>query len=69
MDEKVAVSSVRKMREHDVFLVVPEAFKAKGKGTVVDFSAESNVLSFSEFFKEEIGVRRVPLWQAERTAS
>lgn len=62
MDEKVAVASVRKMREHDVFLVVPEAFKSKS--TVVDFSAESNVLSFSEFFKQEIGLRRLPLWQA-----
>lgn len=62
MDEKVAVSSVRQMLAHDVFLVVPEAFKAAG--TVVDFSAEPNVLSFSEFFREEVGGRRMPLWRA-----
>ncbi len=61
MDEKVAVASVRKMREHDVYLVVPEAFKASG--TVVDFAQEPNVLSFSEFFREEIAQRRVPLWK------
>ena len=60
MDEKVAVASVRKMREHDVYLVVPEAFKAPG--TVVDFAQEPNVLSFGEFFREEIALRRAPLW-------
>ena len=60
IDEKVAVSSVRKMQEHDVFLVVPEAFK--DDGTVVDFSKEPNVLTFRQFFREEIGVRRTPLW-------
>lgn len=61
MDEKVAVASVRKMKEHDVYLVVPEAFKASG--TVVDFAQEPNVLSFSEFFREEIALRRLPRWQ------
>jgi len=60
LDESVAISSVKKMNEHDVFLVVPEAFKADG--TVVDFSKESNVLTFKEFFQEEIGLRRVPKW-------
>lgn len=61
MDEKVAVASVRKMKEHDVFLVVPEAFKAK-KHIVVDFSLEPNVLTFREFFQEEVGLRRAPHW-------
>lgn len=60
LDEKVAVSSVKKMKEHEVFLVVPEAFKSKG--TVVDFSTETNVLSFKEFFAEELGERRMPKW-------
>lgn len=60
MDEKVAVASVRKMKEHDVYLVVPEAFKASG--TVVDFAKEPNVMSFGEFFREEIALRRAPLW-------
>ena len=60
MDEKVAVASVRKMKEHDVYLVVPEAFKASG--TVVDFAQEPNVMSFGEFFREEIAQRRIPLW-------
>ncbi len=62
MDEKVAVASVRKMKEHDVYLVVPEAFKTK-KGLIVDFAQEPNVLSFSEFFREEIALRRFPLWR------
>lgn len=62
MDEKVTVSSVRKMQEYDVFLVVPEAFK--DAGTVVDFSKEPNVLSFKQFFCEEIAVRRAPQWAA-----
>ncbi|MNY89363.1 Type-2 restriction enzyme EcoRII [compost metagenome] len=62
MDEKVAVASVRKMKEHDVYLVVPEAFKAK-TGVVVDFALEPNVLSFAEFFREEIAVRRAPIWK------
>lgn len=61
MDEKVAVASVRKMKEHDVYLVVPEAFKAK-TGVIVDFAQEPNVLSFGEFFREEIALRRSPLW-------
>lgn len=62
MDEKVAVASVRKMKEHEVYLVVPEAFKAK-TGVVVDFALEPNVLSFAEFFREEIAVRRAPIWK------
>lgn len=61
MDEKVAVASVRKMKEHDVYLVVPEAFRAK-TGVIVDFAQEPNVLSFGEFFREEIALRRSPLW-------
>ena len=61
MDEKVSVSSVRQMKDHDVFLIVPESFKSSG--TVVDFSKEPNVLSFSEFFLEEIGERRAPVWR------
>jgi len=62
MDEKVAVSSVKKMQEHEVFLVVPETFKSRTRA-VVDFSAEPNVLSFSEFFRDEIAKRRAPLWK------
>lgn len=61
MDEKVAVASVRKMKEKNVYLVVPETFKAK-TGVIVDFAQEPNVLSFGEFFREEIAQRRLPLW-------
>lgn len=61
LDEKISLSSVRKMQEHNVFLVVPEAFKLKKK-LVVDFSGETNVLTFGEFFREEVGVRRAPRW-------
>ncbi|OYU12835.1 MAG: hypothetical protein CFE38_04270 [Comamonadaceae bacterium PBBC1] len=60
MDERVSLPSVKKMREHDIYLVVPEAFKAKGQGqsAIVDFAKEQNVLSFSEFFCNEISQRR-----------
>lgn len=61
MDEKVAVASVQKMREQDIYLVVPEAFKVK-RGAVAEFAQESNVLTFGQFFREEIALRRAPLW-------
>lgn len=62
MDEKIAISSVKKMQENEIFLVVPETFKSRTRA-VVDFSAEPNVLSFREFFRDEIAKRRAPLWK------
>jgi hypothetical protein len=60
MDEKVTQSAVKEMANLQITLVVPEAFKATG--TVVDYARESNVLTFKQFFREEIAERRKPRW-------
>lgn len=60
LDQRVSLPSVRKMHEHDIYLVVPEGFKTKGQeqSGIVDFAKEPNVLSFSEFFINEVGKRK-----------
>lgn len=60
MDEKVTQSAVKEMANLQITLVVPEAFKAPG--TVVEYAKESNVLTFKQFFREEIAGRRKPRW-------
>jgi hypothetical protein len=60
MDEKVTLSAVREMANLQITLVVPEAFKAAG--TVIEYAKESNVLTFKQFFREEIAIRRKPRW-------
>lgn len=60
MDEKVTQSAVKEMANLQITLVVPEAFKASG--TVVDYAKESNVLTFKQFFREEVAGRRKPRW-------
>jgi hypothetical protein len=60
MDEKVTQSAVKEMANLQITLVVPEAFKASG--TVIDYAKESNVLTFKQFFREEILDRRKPRW-------
>ena len=56
MDEKVSRSAAREMAGLDITLVVPESFKSSG--TVIEYTKESNVLTFKEFFSQEIAVRR-----------
>lgn len=60
MDEKVTISAVKEMAGLQIALVVPEAFKSKG--AVIEYAKESNVLTFREFFNEEIAGRRKPRW-------
>jgi len=60
MDEKVTLSAVKEMAHLQIILVVPEAFKAKGN--VIEYAKESNVLTFRQFFRDEIGIRRKPRW-------
>lgn len=60
MDEKVTRSAVRDMNQLDIVMVVPEAFKEKG--TVVEYADEPNVLTFKQFFTEEIRGKRYPIW-------
>lgn len=62
MDEKVTRSAVKEMAGLQITLVVPESFKAKG--TIIEYAKESNVLTFKEFFNEEIAVRRKARWLA-----
>ena len=59
-DEKVTQSTVKEMTNLQITLVVPEAFKAPG--TVIDYARESNVLTFKQFFREEIAGRRKSRW-------
>jgi hypothetical protein len=60
MDEKVTQSAVKEMANLQITLVVPEAFKAQG--TVVEYAKEGNVITFKQFFREEIAGRRKPRW-------
>ncbi|MFZ3140112.1 type II restriction endonuclease [Polaromonas sp.] len=60
MDEKVTRSAVREMAHLQITLVVPESFKSPG--TIIEYAKESNVLTFKQFFSEEIGVRRKARW-------
>ena len=60
MDEKVSRSAAREMAGLDITLVVPESFKSRG--TVIEYAKESNVLTFKEFFSQEIAVRRKARW-------
>jgi hypothetical protein len=60
MDEKVTRSAVREMANLQITLVVPESFKAKG--TIIEYAKESNVLTFKQFFSEEIAFRRKARW-------
>lgn len=63
MDEKVSVAAVKMMKEHNVYLVVPEALKPK-KGVIVDFAQEENVKTFAEFFQDVIAKQKMPVWQS-----
>lgn len=60
MDEKVTRSAVKEMADLQITLVVPESFKSKG--TIIEYAKESNVLTFKQFFSEEIAVRRKARW-------
>jgi EcoRII C terminal len=60
MDEKVTRSAVKEMANLQITLVVPESFKSKG--TIIEYAKESNVLTFKQFFSEEIAVRRKARW-------
>jgi hypothetical protein len=60
MDEKVTRSAVKEMANLQITLVVPEAFKTKG--AVIEYAKEPNVLTFEQFFREEIATRRKPRW-------
>ena len=60
MDEKITQSAVKEMANLQIALVVPEAFKAPS--TVVDYAKECNVLTFKQFFREEIAGRRKSRW-------
>lgn len=60
MDEKVTRSAVKEMANLQITLVVPEAFKTNG--TVIEYAKEPNVLTFKQFFREEIATRRKPRW-------
>ncbi len=62
MDKKVTLSAIKEMADLQITLVVPEAFKAKG--TVIEYAKEANVLTFKQFFREEIAIRRKPRWVA-----
>ncbi len=60
MDEKVTLSAVKEMANLQITLVVPESFKSKG--TIIEYAKESNVLTFKQFFSDEIAVRRKARW-------
>lgn len=60
MDEKVTLSAVKEMANLQITLVVPESFKSKG--TIIEYAKESNVLTFKQFFGDEIAVRRKARW-------
>lgn len=63
VDGNVAAATVRDMASEGVYLVVPERLKADRK--YAEYSDESAVLSFKEFFEEELLGKRKALWLAQ----
>ena len=60
MDEKVTLSAVKEMANLQITLVVPESFKSRG--TIIENAKEENVLTFKQFFSEEIAIQRKARW-------
>lgn len=63
VDGNVAAETVRDMASEGIYLVVPERLKADKK--YAEYSGESAVLSFKEFFEDELLVKRQALWLAQ----
>lgn len=58
VDDRVAATSIREMAESGIRLVVPESLKDSSE---TDYSKQSNVISFREFFDKEIRHSRAHL--------
>ena len=61
VDDKVAAESIADMRDDGIYLVVPESLKSS---KYAEYTDKANVITFKEFFKSEIAMRRKPLWVA-----
>ena len=62
VDENVAASAIVEMGEAGIRLVVPESLKTSDAAV---YRRQSNVISFAEFFRTDIGRRRMPLWNSK----
>ena len=58
------------MKPAELEKIINEAWEArdkvsfKTKGKVIEYAKEENVLTFKQFFREEIATRRKPRWVA-----
>jgi hypothetical protein len=61
VDDKVAADAIADMGEDGIYLVVPESLKSS---KYAEYKGSANVITFKEFFRSEVAVRRKPLWLA-----
>ena len=60
VDEKIAENAIQSMKESGIKLVVPESLK---KSDVTVYKAQDNVLSFKNFFRNDLKKNRYPQWE------
>lgn len=58
VDDRISAPAIADMARNDIVLVVPELLK-KSKETC--YASNSNVITFRDFFREEIGIQRPSL--------
>ncbi len=59
VDENIAENAIEDMKANEITLVVPESLK---KSDVTVYKAAVNVISFRDFFVDEIARKRSPIW-------
>jgi hypothetical protein len=60
VDDRVSSEAIDEMLEHGMYLVVPESLK---DSKFTDYGGKSNVISFRQFFDDEVEGRRQRYWQ------
>ena len=64
LDEGIASIAIADMATHGIVLVVPESLQAS-KNT--EYKSHANVVSFTQFFRDEVRKKRMPSWMATGT--
>lgn len=70
VDETIASNAIEDMAEMGITLVVPEKLKAEGSeaAKAAEYRGHPNVLSFREFFREELRDKRMLNWPLKSDA-
>lgn len=63
VDDRVSTEAINEMQRNDIGLVVPESLKTKKRGEAVEtvYGNHSNVITFRQFFDEEVRAKRPSL--------